>query len=159
MEEVSPLDGVTCVGTTGMAEGAAPVEDAALLAEALGKSGEGKLCAGRVYEASQGITVYRVWNAAKDYTEYGRWWSLDRPSGTVAQYRTDNAICPEWSDLNQLTVCKIKVGARFVMGPGQSATCMAMMYGKSAVNQVYLSNDTRVNKLYVEGCTRLGMWP
>jgi hypothetical protein len=74
-------------------------------------------------------------------------------------YREDNAICPEWSDLNQLTECKIKVGARFVMGPGQSASCMVMMYGKSAVNQIYMANDTRVNKLYVEGCNRLGMWP
>lgn len=157
---INPLDGQTCVGVIEMApSGVQPVDDPPLLQDALGKSGDGKLCAGQVYMATQPITVYRVWNSAKTYTEYGRWWSLTQPMGPVDQYRMDNAICPEWSELNQLTVCKIKVGAHFVLGPGQSAQCMAMLYAKSAVNQVYIPNDTRVNQVYVEGCTSLGTWP
>lgn len=156
----SPLDGETCVGFLDpLPDGAQPVEDAPLLQEALGKSGEGKLCAGQALSATASLTVYRVWNMAKDYTEFGRWWSFARPTGPVEQYREANAICPEWSELNQLTVCTIKVGAHFIAGPGQSAQCMMMMYGKSAVNQVYIPNDTRANKVYVEGCTRLGPWP
>ena len=79
--------------------------------------------------------------------------------GTVASYREENAICPEWSELNQLTRCTVKLGARIVVGPGQSASCMAMVYDKSPVNQVYMANDTRVGMLHVEGCTQLGMWP
>lgn len=160
MVEVSPLDGVACVGSIEPVPAALmEIEDPALLNEALGKSGDGKLCAGRVYSATQAVTVYRVWNSAKSYTEFGRWWSLSKPTGPVESYRQENAICPEWSDLNQLTRCSIKVGARVVIGPGQSATCMAMMYEKSAVNQVYMANDTRINMLYVEGCTQLGAWP
>lgn len=157
---VSPLDGQICTGFLAAAPaGTKPTEDAALLQMALGKSGEGKLCAGQALEVTQPVTVYRVWNQAKDYTEFGSWWSFDRPTGPADAYRADNAICPEWSELNQLTVCTLKVGAHFVMGPGQSAQCMMMMYGKSAVNQVYVPNDTRVNKVYVEGCMRLGAWP
>ncbi len=158
--EVSPLDGVACVGgVEKVPEGLKLVDDAALLNEALGKTGEGKLCAGRVYEATAQVAVYRVWNQAKSYTEFGKWWSLSMPSGTVASYREENAICPEWSELNQLTRCTVKLGSRVVIGPGQSASCMAMVYEKSPVNQVYMANDTRVGKLYVEGCMQLGMWP
>lgn len=158
--EVSPLDGITCVGgIDAVPQGLSPVDDAALLNEALGKTGEGKLCAGRVYQATAGVTVYRVWNQAKSYTEFGKWWSFAQPTGTVAGYREANAICPEWSDLNQLSRCTVKVGAHIVVGPGQSASCMAMVYEKSAVNQVYMANDTRVGMLHVEGCTQLGMWP
>ena len=158
--EVSPLDGEVCLGEAAeVLGGLAPVDDPALLQEALGKSGEGKLCFGRVYAATESVIVYRVWNAAKSYTEFGKWWSLTPPIGTVADYRRDNAICPEWSDLNQLTRCTIKKGSHVVIGTGQSATCMAMMYGKSSVHQVYMANDTRVNMLQVEGCKQLGAWP
>lgn len=162
MVEYSPLDGEACVGSIeSMPAGLSPVEDAALLQEALGKTGEGKLCAGRVFTASQAgsVTVYRVWNSAKSYTEFGKWWSLSKPTGTVASYREENAICPEWSELNQLTRCTLKAGAKVVIGPGQSASCMTLTYGKSAVNQVYMANDTRVGMLYVEGCSQLGVWP
>lgn len=156
----NPLDGQTCTGLLDAAPaGAESADDVPLLAESLGKSGEGKLCAGQVLAATQPVSVFRVWNRAKDYTEYGRWWSLVRPTGSVDHYREENDICPEWSELNQLTVCTIKIGAHFVMGPGQSAQCMMMLYGKSSVNQVYIPNDTRANKLYVENCMRLGAWP
>lgn len=160
--EYNPLDGEACVGLPeAMPAGLAPVEDPGLLNEAVGKTGEGKLCAGRVFAASQAgsVTVYRVWNRAKSYTEFGKWWSLAQPSGTVASYREENAICPEWSELNQLTRCTLKAGAHVVIGPGQSATCMSLTYAKSAVNQVYMANDTRIGMLQVEGCTQLGMWP
>lgn len=157
---VSPLDGQSCTGFIDPApEGSQPADDAPLLQAALGKTGEGKLCAGQVLEATQPLAVYRVWNQAKDYTEFGSWWSFIRPTGPADHYREDNAICPEWSELNQLTVCTLKVGAHFVMGPGQSASCMMMMYGKSGVNQIYIPNDTRASKIYVEGCMRLGAWP
>ena len=162
MVEYSPLDGEACVGSPEqMPAGLTPVEDAPLLQEALGKTGEGKLCTGRVFAASQAgsVTVYRVWNRAKSYTEFGKWWSLGAPMGTVDSYRQENAICPEWSDLNQLTRCTLKAGAHVVIGPGQSAACMSLTYEKSATNQVYMANDTRVGMLYVEGCTQLGMWP
>jgi hypothetical protein len=160
MVDVNPLDGVACVGMVDPApSGLAQVDDPQLLNDALGKSGDGKLCYGQVFAATAPVTVYRVWNSAKSYTEFGKWWSLIKPTGPVDTYRNDNAICPEWSELNQLTRCTIKVGAHVVIGPGQSANCMMMMYGKSAVNQVYMANDTRVGMLQVENCTQLGAWP
>ena len=160
MVDVNPLDGVACVGMVDPApSGLAQVDDPQLLNDALGKSGDGKLCYGQVFAATAPVTVYRVWNSAKSYTEFGKWWSLIKPTGPVDSYRSDNAICPEWSELNQLTRCTIKVGAHVVIGPGQSANCMMMMYGKSAVNQVYMANDTRVGMLQVENCTQLGAWP
>ena len=54
----------------------------------------------------------------------------------------------------------MKVGARFVVGPGQSARCAdGKEYAKSAVNQVFIPNDTREQRVYVEHCENLGDWP
>jgi hypothetical protein len=154
----APLDGEACTGAIDAPPPAArAVRDEALLREALDLSGKGKLCTGRVYEAVGPVTVYRVWHAARAYTEFGRWWSFSRPSGPVAAYREQNAICAEWSALDVVSECTIKAGARFVVGPGQSARCDGgVVYPKSAVNQVYIPNDTRAGKVFVEGCRQLG---
>lgn len=154
----APLDGEACVGAIAAPPpGARAASDEALLREALDLSGKGKLCTGRVYEAVGQVKVYRVWHVARAYTELGRWWSFAPPSGPVAAYREQNAICPEWSALDRISVCTLKVGARFVVGPGQSARCEGgVMYPKSAVNQVYIPNDTRAGKVFVEGCQQLG---
>lgn len=149
-----------CVGEVGPApEGARPVEDAALLASALGEAGKGQLCEGEVFEVTSPVRVYRVWTASKPWSEVGRWWSLEPPSGTVEAYRRDNAICPEWSDLDRVSVCELVVGARFVMGPGQSATCEEGGFEASAVNQVFVDNDTRQGRVFVEGCQPVEGWP
>ena len=157
----APVDGVACVGAIDAPPpGAHPVVDEALLQAALGPSGAGKLCTGRVYEATAPLVVYRVWNVAKAYTEIGRWWSFALPGGTVASYRAANAICPEWSELDTLSRCALKVGARFVLGPGQSADCAGDGdYRKSPVNQVYVDNDVRAGRVLVEACAPLGPWP
>ena len=125
----------------------------------LGAAGQGKLCAGRVFEARRPLKVYRLWTEAKAYTELGGWWTLTLPSGSRDAYRQANVICPEWSALDVLSACEIKVGARFVLGPGQSARCQVGEIGGSAVNQVFLPNDTRVQRVFVENCQRLGAWP
>ena len=140
--------------------GAEEVEDGALLQAALGEAGQGKLCAGRAFAAKQALRVFRVWQEAKAYSEFGSWWSLSRPEGPREVYRRKNAICPEWSALDVLSVCEIKVGAHFVIGPGQSARCKdGSEYAPSPENQVYLPNDTRVQRVFVENCQRLGAWP
>lgn len=153
--------GATCAGTVRTAPaGAREVDDAALLKAALADPGQGKLCTGKVFEATAPIQVYRVWTAAKATTEIGGWWSFDRPTGPATKYRQANAICPEWSTLDTLSTCTIKVGAHFVVGPGQSADCAdSVHYAASPENQVYVPNDTRAGKVYVEGCQKLGAWP
>jgi hypothetical protein len=141
-------------------EGARPVEDPALLASALGAAGAGKLCAGAVFEAMRPLVVYRVWQRDRPYTELGRWWAFERPEGPREQYRARNAICPEWSALDALSRCELRAGARFVLGPGQSARCEGgATLAASPTNQVYIDNDARAQRVLVERCEPLGAWP
>lgn len=150
-----------CVGAVPPApEGARAVDDPALLARAVGSDGEGKLCAGAVFEAERPITVYRVWQADRAYTELGRWWTLTRPSGTREAFRVRYAVCAEWSALDRVSRCELRAGARFVMGPGQSARCEGgVMLPRSADPQVYIDNDARQQRVLVERCEPVGAFP
>ncbi len=151
----APVDGVACVGDIDAPpDGVKEVDDAPLLAQAMDATGKGKLCTGRVYEVVKPVTVYRLWMKAKPYTEYGGWWGLTPPIAGTDAYREMYAICPEWSDLDSMATCTIKVGAHIVIGPGQSADCAGgKSYAKNAANQVFIPNDTRKQQVYVEGCT------
>lgn len=133
--------------------------DEALLASALGAPGKGALCKGKVFVAEKPVTVYRVWDKDKAYTLYGRWWSFSLPVGPRDKYQVDNDICPEWSPLNIMSSCTIKVGTKVVVGPGQSAQCTDRLLPASAVNQVYIPNDSRNNVLFVENCSAGTAWP
>ncbi|MGR9014875.1 MAG: hypothetical protein ACU83U_14665, partial [Gammaproteobacteria bacterium] len=118
------LSGTACVGTvinppTGLSE----TQDPALLQTAEGAPGQGKLCTGKVYIAEEPVTVYRVWDSAKAYTAYGSWWSFSYPEGSKESYRKAEDICPEWSSLDRMSTCSIKVGTHVVVGPGQSVDC------------------------------------
>lgn len=158
-------DGVACVGVIAPPPKGAVAEtdpDAikTLLAAAIADTDKGSLCTGAVHRVVEPIKVYRVWNSAKDHTQRGSWWSFDRPVGPREQYRRDNDICEDWSPLDRLIVCDLKVDARFVVGPGQSVRCeVGESHPKSAVNQVYIPNDGRNNVYFVEACELLGAWP
>jgi hypothetical protein len=155
------MDGAACVGKIApVPDGLKEVTDETLLQSSMGLSGKGQLCTGRVYEATKPVTVYRVWMKEKSYTQIGRWWSFQAPAGTRESYRQENEICPEWSALDMVSTCTIQVGARIVVGPGQSATCEGgLTYEKSSINQVFINNDTRQNQVYVENCTEGTPWP
>ena len=139
--------------------GLVAAQDDALLASAIGAPGKGALCKGKVFVAEKPVTVYRVWDASKSFTLYGRWWSFDLPKGPRDAYQVANDICPEWSPLNKMSSCTIKVGTKVVVGPGQSAQCTDRLLPASAVNQVYIPNDSRNNVLFVENCTEGTPWP
>ncbi len=157
---LSGIDGIACVGQIiAPPPGMEVVSDEALLQDALGASGEGELCAGQVLVALEPVTVYRVWDSAREYTRYGSWWSFQLPEGPRPQYRQDNSICPSWSELDRMSACTVKVGAKLVVGPGQSAQCKQMIYAKSATNQVYIPNDARNDVLHVQDCTAGAVWP
>lgn len=153
--------GGSCVGEVAAPpEELAQVEDADLLQEAIGAEHEGKLCMGRVFIVREPVTVYRVWNRAQAYTLYGRWWSFSPPQGPREAYRETNCICPSWSHLDRVSSCSLKVGAKVVVGPGQSARCdNGEIYPQSATNQVYIPNDSRNDLLWVEDCTEGEAWP
>ncbi len=150
-----------CVGNIqAPAVGLEATSDPELLQSALGQPDKGQLCMGQVFVATAPVKVYRVWDQAKSYTLYGRWWSFMLPKGPTDQYREANAICPNWSVLNQMSSCTLKVGSKIVVGPGQSADCgEGLVYPKSAVNQVYINNDSRNNVLWVENCDPGSNWP
>jgi hypothetical protein len=149
-----------CTGRILAQPGLIPDSDPDLLVAALGQPDQGKLCMGQVFKVTEPVRVYRVWDQAKDYTLYGRWWSFDLPQGPAENYRAANAICPNWSVLNQMSSCLLKAGSKIVVGPGQSADCGdGLVYPQSAVNQVFINNDSRTNLLWVENCDAGTLWP
>lgn len=159
-DALTGVDGILCVGEIKPPpKGFVESDDEGLLKSALGASGEGKLCVGKVFLAKQPVTVYRVWNSDKSYTVYGGWWSFNQPKGPKKKYREENEICPSWSALDRMSSCTIKVGTKIVVGPGQSAQCKTFTYPKSAVNQVYVPNNARNNVILVENCTEGVTWP
>ena len=122
-------DGIACVGDVmDPPPGLVEAKDEALLTKTLGVSGKGNLCTGKVFKVTYPLTVYRVWNNSKSYTEFGPWWSFSPPQGPRDAYREANAICPEWSALDRMSVCSLKMGAVIVIGPGQSADCTTTKY-------------------------------
>ncbi len=155
------IDGIACVGPLQPPPpGLTPVADAALLQQALGKSGAGKICAGQVYQASQPIQLYRVWDSSKSYTQLGQWWSAEIAQGPKAAYQRANAICPAWSALDQQVSCQLKAGSLVVIGNTQSADCGADgVLEKNATMQWFVANDGRNNQYLVDNCQDLGAWP
>ena len=154
--------GAACPGKIEAQDGLVAVSDDPLYKQALGEPTKGSLCTGQVFEAQKPVKVYRVWNKAKSYTKLGRWWSFSAPKGPVGAYRAANAICPEWSELDMVSECTLKVGAHVVVGPGQSAACKAESFPVSPTNQVFIPNETKDpanQKVFVEGCTEGSAWP
>lgn len=157
----NPQDASGCYELVVPASGAlVAVTDPTLLAQAIGQPGEGKLCQGQVLKVEKPLWVYRVWDQAKPYTLYGSWWSFQPPGSNRQQYRLDNAICPEWSALDLLSVCEVKIGSKLVIGPGQSAECKdGVALPTSPVHQVFLPNNLTQHLIQVENCSPGIPWP
>ena len=122
-------------------------ENKALLTTALGKPEQGKLCQGKVYQSkpNSDVTLFRAWNSTNPNSRFGKWWSLNKPVGNIAQYRKDYEICYQWSPIDKLIQCKLKPGAQVVVGNGQSAKCSKYLtYPVSEKLQVYVVNSAEV---------------
>lgn len=123
---------------------------------AIGAPGKGSLCEGKVFSVKVPVTVYRVFTAdfqtAKKAGPTGAYWTLEMPSGSKDNYRTNYEICAEWNDLDMLNTCKVNVGAKVVIGPGQSADCdSGTKYPPSASNQVLIIKE-QDGKVPVSDC-------
>jgi hypothetical protein len=124
-----------------------PAEDEALLQSAKGAPGAGSLCKGKVYVAGNNsrLTLYRAWNSTNPGSRMGKWWAFYLPAGKVSQYRADYEICYEWSPLDKLTHCRLRPGAKVVVGTGQSARCSQYLtYPPSAAKQVFIEDSSTV---------------
>ncbi|AMK78050.1 MULTISPECIES: hypothetical protein [Methylomonas] len=154
-------DSPACVGDViqppvGMVE----VVDAELRQAAEGEPGKGKLCKAKIFLVQMPVAVYRIWDSAWPDRARGNWWTLNYPAGSRDSYRQAEAICPEWSGLDRLIVCTVKVGTRVAIGPAQSADCAnGLSYKPSPENQVYIPNDSRNNQVFVENCSNGAPWP
>jgi hypothetical protein len=140
----APRAASTCAGPVATPPPGLVKAEEAAPAWSIGEPGKGALCEGKVFIAQGPVTVYRAFSASYKTSKLagptGAFWTLDRPSGTAARYRNVYEICKEWNDLDMLNECTIEVGARVVLGPGQSATCdkSDTSYPRSAANQVVL---------------------
>lgn len=153
-----------CVGKLEPPYGLTVISDPALLAKTVQPPGKGGLCMGEVFQVTQPLTVYRVWDSSKPWGQYGMWWSFNPPTGPRDAYRVKNEICPAWSKLDQVTQCRLKVGSEIVIGPGQSAQCDSadnnIGYPPSAEIQVYVPNDNSdPSKEFVSDCVAATAWP
>lgn len=155
------VDGVACVGTPQAPEqGVQPSDNPTLLAMVRLPSNKGGVCEAKVLAVTAPLTLYRAFDAGKPYTQFGGWWSLQPPSGTKAQYRADNAICPEWSPLDKVVACQVRPGSQLVIGTTQSAQCAdGSIYPKTAQTQVFVPNDSRAGIVHVGACSAPSDWP
>ncbi|MCA9575521.1 MAG: hypothetical protein KC668_08790 [Myxococcales bacterium] len=92
---------------------------------ATGEPGHGGVTEGLPTELVESAPVYRMWNGPESGTNnrIGGWWTLTPPSGDVATYRADYAICTEWNELRWVAQCELAAGTFVVVGPTQSAQC------------------------------------
>jgi hypothetical protein len=140
--------------------GLSPISSANLLARAQQPPGKGGVCDAQAYAVDAPLTLYRVFDASKPYTSHGAWWSLTHPGDSRDAYRADNAICPEWSPLNQLISCELRPGSVVVVGTTQSATCAdGATLPQTHTLQVYVLNDTRAGISHVGACAEPSPWP
>ncbi|KFB76745.1 MAG: hypothetical protein J5X22_22320 [Candidatus Accumulibacter sp.] len=155
------LDGIPCVGTVvSTAEGLAESTNSSLLGKAQMPTGKGGVCSAKVFAATAPVVLYRVFDASKPYTKFGVWWSLKRPGNSKVDYRSENAICPEWSNLDRLTHCEIRPGTQVVLGTTQSAICAdGSLFAKTAAIQVFVPNDGRDGIIHVGACAEDSSWP
>lgn len=125
----------------------------------------GGLCMGSIFKVKKPIVVYRVWNSSDTSSLKGRWWTFDKPIGTLEDFRKDYGVCCQWGPKDTLSACTLKVGSKIVVGPGQSVDCTHAenrggdgcndtRYEISAKNQVYIHDP--VNN--VENCNGVD-WP
>lgn len=155
------IDGAHCIGSAPAGiEGLQATDHEALLKKARYESGKGGVCSARSFSVAVPLAVYRLYDAGRPGSAYGSWWALTRPGGSREDYRAKNAICPEWSALDRLLACQVKVGSEIVLGTTQSVVCAdGTSYPKTAEIQVYLPNDLKNGVLHVENCREEGAWP
>lgn len=155
------VDGVPCVGSVvSTVEGLIESSNPSLSVKAQMPTGKGGVCAAKVFAVTAPVVLYRVFDASKPYTKFGGWWSLKHPGNSRAEYRAENAICPEWSNLDRLVTCEIRPGTQVVLGTTQSALCAdGSLFSKTAAIQVFVPNDGRAGIIHVGACAEEASWP
>lgn len=84
------------------------------------------------------IIVYRVYDATKPWSMMGRWWVFEKPEGSKDEFRSNNAVCDEWSDLSHVVQATIKKDAIFFIGSTKRVECKDTTYGDTEYLQVFI---------------------
>ncbi|KZN56817.1 hypothetical protein N474_09360 [Pseudoalteromonas luteoviolacea CPMOR-2] len=130
-----------CIGEIEQHNGLVLLPNAQVPSGVIQPADKGGLCKGQVFVASKDITIWRAWNSEYSGSKLGKWWTFDKPLGSISQYRRENVICPSYSPLDMLVSCTLKAGSQVVIGPGQSAKCSDYFtYPASKMNQLYLAD-------------------
>lgn len=155
------IDGEKCVGMIPTTVNQLKIiHNNSLLKKSQFETGKGGVCAAQSFVTIAPLNVYRVYDEEKSWSVYGGWWAMNRPSGSKDDYRKNNAICKEWSNLDRLISCQVKIGSEIVLGTTQSVTCEdGTTYSKTATVQIYIPNNQKNGILYVENCQEEGRWP
>jgi hypothetical protein len=152
----APAANGACVGAVPGLPELEPNPKATIHEKAIGKEGDGRLCEAKAFRVKTALTVHRVWDGSKPESRVGRWWALEAPRGTTADYRRAYAICPEWSAADRSVTCKVKAGAEVVLGTGQSAKCAdGTVYPAAATVQMFVPDPAAS----MEGCTEGRAFP
>ncbi|MDD5273865.1 MAG: hypothetical protein PHU14_14265 [Methylovulum sp.] len=137
-----------CAGTAALplslASDFESVEDTVLLTKAIGTENKGALCRGQVYRSktTSQIMLFRAWNSTNPNSKFGNWWTFNKPTGKVADYRKDYGICYQWTPLDMLVQCTLKPSVKVVVGAGQSVQCsQCLTYPVSATQQLFIENS------------------
>ncbi len=133
--------------------------DSPLVASAQGPRGKGGLCAADAFSANGTVRIYRVWDVTRPNSAFGRWWSLGKPDESKASYRRSFGICRDYSALDRLISCNVKLSATVVIGTTQSVECPdKTALPRTDALQVYVDNDLYRGKLFVDDCRDEDIW-
>lgn len=158
--EALGIDGIACVGAiTAQPAGLIETTNLTLQKKAQFASEKGGLCSAKVFLVTSPIPIYRVYDATQAHTKFGEWWTFKPPSGAKESYRAANAICQEWSRLDRMLSCELKIGTEIVIGTTQSAVCKKdLALPKTAENQVFVPKNTSMNHVHIEKCEEADIW-
>lgn len=115
----------------------------------VGDAGSGGLSSCNRYRTRvSGVRVYRVVGNSDPSGSEGEWWTFEPPSGTVANFRRQYAVCEGWNTCEYLITCTLAAGVRIDVGPGQSvsaSTCREAARRRNIVqtnpNEHYEASD------------------
>lgn len=76
-----------CIGTTEQHAGLKLLPNEKLPPGVVMPQQQGGLCEGQVFVTTKEITIWRAWNSEYSGSKLGKWWTFDKPRGSISQYR------------------------------------------------------------------------
>lgn len=100
-------------------------------AKAVPGPGKGGVYAVQYFRVKPGreLPVFRVYSSSRAArARLGQWWTHNKPSTAQSRkdYQRHYAVCTDWNpEMDTLVSCRLKAGAIFALGPGESVSAGA----------------------------------